>query len=105
TFKIRNKCPGAPGSFTANGNFITLPLKTEAIIEDINVFPNPAIDFITILNANEPTTLSIYSYNGELVGTYQINGELTINIGHLSNGIYRFYFQELSIAKTIIILH
>jgi hypothetical protein len=52
-----------------------------------------------------PLHLSIYSYHGELVGTYQINGESTINIGHLSNGIYQFYFQDLAIAKTIIILH
>ncbi|MBP9881285.1 MAG: T9SS type A sorting domain-containing protein, partial [Chitinophagales bacterium] len=105
TFKIRNKCPGAPGSFTANGNFVTLPLKIDAINEDIQVFPNPGNDVITITNANEPTTLNIYSYHGELVGTYQINGESTINIGHLSNGIYQFYFQDLAIAKTIIILH
>ena len=27
TFKIKNKCPGAPGIFTTNGNFTTLPLK------------------------------------------------------------------------------
>ena len=105
TFKIRNKCPGAPGSFTANGNFVTLPLKIDLINEDIHVFPNPGNDVITIANAIEPTILSIYSYNGELVGTYQINGESTINISHLSNGIYQFYFQDLAIAKTIIILH
>lgn len=72
----------------------------------INLFPNPANNFITLTGASDNARVSIIDLNGKLVKelTYSINKE--INVDELSKGIYNLIIQnsDKSIEiKTLII--
>lgn len=85
------------GYVTGNGGTI---LKTtigtsiaENIIKErINIYPNPASEFITLsndLNNKSDLTLNIYNLVGELVKSEMLKqNQQQINIGDLSDGIY-----------------
>lgn len=68
-------------------------LRTGAIeedVEDLNVYPNPVDNELTISVAVEDNSVAqIYSVTGALVRTINLNQEVTtVNIGELSPGIY-----------------
>jgi hypothetical protein len=95
TFKIKNKCPGAPGAFSANGNFITSPLKEINIDEEIiSVYPNPNTGIFFIEGINEQTEIFIYNLSGQLIESFQINEPVEIDLSDKNDGLY------LLIAKT-----
>lgn len=101
TFKIRNKCPGAPGSFTANGNFITLPLRDELATSTINIFPNPGNGYYQIEGVDPSALVFIFDIQGQLVGTFQLHDN-QLDLHTLANGMYRIYFPESQISKSIL---
>ncbi|MFZ1592779.1 MAG: T9SS type A sorting domain-containing protein, partial [Chitinophagales bacterium] len=101
TFKIRNKCPGAPGSFTANGNFMTLPLRDEITTTTINIYPNPGSGFYHIEGIDPFAQVLIFDVQGQLVGTFQLHNN-QLDLSTLANGMYRMYFPEHQISKSIL---
>lgn len=72
----------------------------------INMYPNPATDFLNIKNLNSNAQISIYNVNGQLVKqhTTASNGN-SIDVRSLSSGLYLVKVASLnqSIVKKIII--
>ena len=74
---------------------------TEELVEKVNIYPNPANNFITI-NANNNTISSVklYSVEGKLLRNYTTNEtSVIIEKNELTNGLY---FIELEINKQTI---
>ena len=74
---------------------------TEELVEKVNIYPNPANNFITI-NANNNTISSVklYSVEGKLLRNYTTNStSVIIEKNELTNGLY---FVELEINKQTI---
>ena len=74
---------------------------TEELVEKVNIYPNPANNFITI-NANNNTISSVklYSVEGKLLRNYTTNQtSVIIEKNELTNGLY---FIELEINKQTI---
>lgn len=87
TFKIKNKCPGAPGAFSANGNFMTLPLKEE-LTGEINIFPNPNNGKFFIAGVRSETEIHIFNSTGQLIITKMINSPEEFDLSVYGDGIY-----------------
>lgn len=68
----------------------------------INIYPNPASDFLIIENRRN-TELAIYDVSGNKLFRCN-NGEETINIGNLEPGMYfiKFFDSENSIVKRFV---
>lgn len=105
TFKIRNKCPGAPGSFTATGNFITLPLKSGINFNEIIIFPNPSNGEVTISGISKPCSATVFDIQGRVRGNYLLLKNGTIDLSALANGIYYLYLSEYQLFKKLIIVN
>jgi hypothetical protein len=61
---------------------------------DVNVYPNPASNYIVVENA-ESATVSIYNVVGRLVKTVQsTDSELTIDLSNLTRGTYLINIQK-----------
>ena len=56
--------------------------------EPICIYPNPAIDFITISGAEARSELVIYSINGTVVMRKILDGSPMVDISSLSSGLY-----------------
>lgn len=104
TFKIRNKCPGAPGSFTANGNFITAPLKEGEFAETINIYPNPNSGLFTLSGINNITDVTVIDLQGKLLGTYQTTNDGYLDLNNIPNGIYCLYLTDYQQFISLIII-
>jgi hypothetical protein len=75
-------------------------LKSESGV--VNIFPVPAIDFITISASVEPDRVEIIDLSGKVVLTYLNSGETSFNIS-LSGSAPGIYFVRVSISKKIFI--
>ncbi|MBC8172666.1 MAG: PQQ-dependent sugar dehydrogenase, partial [Chitinophagales bacterium] len=68
--RIKNKCPGAPGNFTTNGNFNTAPLReNETYSAELSVFPNPNNGTFIVQNAENVRAAIIYDMAGKDLGS------------------------------------
>ncbi|MFI5173144.1 MAG: T9SS type A sorting domain-containing protein, partial [Chitinophagales bacterium] len=90
TFKIRNKCPGAPGSFMANGNFITNPLKLSETndLAGIHIYPNPNNGIFTLAGINGNAKIFIYDFSGKLIRSFSVEKDIEIDFRENPNGLY-----------------
>lgn len=104
-FKIRNKCPGAPGIFTTNGNFNTLPLKLDNVQNDVEISPNPSNGIFLISGLQNPETVFIFDMQGRMVLNYYMSDNFILDASGLPNGVYQVLFEKLQKTKTIIIQH
>ena len=71
---------------------------------DINLYPNPARDFIYFKGLNENTEVSVYDLFGRLILNKNLK-ENTLDISELHSGIYyfEFYVFENKIVKKVIV--
>ena len=63
---------------------------------EIDIFPNPAKDFIYVNSEREELKIisySIYSYEGKEIRTQQIINQQLLNIANLSSGVYYIRFN------------
>jgi len=73
---------------------------SEDIVEKVNIYPNPANNFITINAQNPITTVKLYSVDGKLLRNYTTNTTtVSIEKNELTEGLY---FIELEINKQTI---
>lgn len=57
--------------------------------EQLQVFPNPVVDLLTIRGLSEPRALAeLYNLSGQLVKTTRIEEGSQLNIKNLENGVY-----------------
>ncbi len=94
------------GSFSGSGTVNNTPTAITDVLPgfELNVYPNPATDFITI-SLNESASLSVYSATGSVVLSKLLyNGENHIELAPLTNGIYMFAVEvngETEVIKVI----
>ncbi len=86
SFRIRHKCPGVPGMLSANGNFITNPLRFGE--QEVQVYPNPAQQVLHIEGMTEGTLVYLLNIEGRIVCTQICSSETIMDIAHLPAGIY-----------------
>lgn len=108
--------PSIAGDYVVRVNYAngcsntSAPLAYDPVgLEDIdkvnfNVYPNPATDFL-ILQSAENGIVTIYSINGVLVYTSQVNSESNaLDLSGFSNGMYLLQFVgESGNYKTLIL--
>lgn len=76
-------------TFNAENSSPTSTFDSELGIVLLKAFPNPANSEITLSAVEELATVSIYNLLGQMVSeSYPKRPETTINISHLTNGIY-----------------
>jgi len=81
------------------GSIVNIGLS-EDIVEKVNIYPNPANNFITINAQNPITTVKLYSVDGKLLRNYTANTTtVSIEKNELTEGLY---FIELEINKQTI---
>lgn len=86
-------------TITASQNVANVSL-IELISEKVNIYPNPANNFITISAQNPITAVKLYSVEGKLLRNYTTNTtDVSIEKNELTNGLY---FIELEINKQTI---
>lgn len=61
---------------------------SEQHLNEILIYPNPAIDQLTISNINVEVELFLYSAEGKMVYQHSVNSTTTIPLADFSNGIY-----------------
>ena len=80
-------------SINLNVAFNMYPVEVESLdfSSQINIFPNPANDFVTISNqSNEQIAAEFYDLNGcmQMKTEFEKKGQFLINISTLPSGIY-----------------
>ena len=84
-------------------SFATLGIETLAINDfSVNVYPNPATEYITISASKTIDKIEVYDMLGKLA--IRGNNTNTIHINHLQNGVYlmKIYSGDTSITKKIV---
>jgi peptidoglycan/xylan/chitin deacetylase (PgdA/CDA1 family) len=75
----------APGAFHSSGYFYVNVESPVSVVSHMYIYPNPATDYIEIMNADAYIRYSIYNIVGQLLKQGQGN---RIDIGFLPQGIY-----------------
>tara|TARA_R110002012_G_scaffold81945_4_gene207491 strand:- start:26069 stop:27472 length:1404 start_codon:yes stop_codon:yes gene_type:complete len=94
-------------SFVANETDCNA-LSTEEITETLTIemYPNPATDYIHIKNVDADAQISIYNVNGQLIKRHatSIQGN-SVNVASLSSGLYivKVAYLNQSVTKKILI--
>lgn len=71
----------------------------ETTVNAINIYPNPASDFITIENTGK-SLLSITKPDGQLVFKAQLSGKQVLDISNYAAGMYLLSLQSDNFTKT-----
>src|SRR5690606_15650596 len=73
---------------------------------DLQIFPNPATNFIQIRSAQSITAVHVYALTGKLVKTLTGTGISNISTDDLSSGVYLFSVELLdgqTIQKKVVV--
>ncbi|HSH64231.1 MAG TPA: T9SS type A sorting domain-containing protein, partial [Bacteroidia bacterium] len=101
---------GTNKMFTGTSNFkpcITTSVGVIAEAGNIQIYPNPASDFILIDDVKDIQMVNVYNALGELVMIRQINpsqNKLMMDISTLETGIYTMHFtmhNQVQVIKKI----
>ncbi len=107
-WKVKAECPSGWKNFTSIIDFVTLPLKDEAVADQetgtISIYPNPVTDHISVV-FNEPSDtyqIKITDVTGRLIKEIAApgagNSNIQIDLRDVPVGIY---FLTVSAAGTI----
>ncbi|WP_298515715.1 T9SS type A sorting domain-containing protein [uncultured Kordia sp.] len=93
--------PNASGlSGTSTFDFSTLSVADKQL-ENFSVYPNPAVDMVTIKSAETPIIkVEVYTINGQLILSKKNNLE-RINVSHLQSGMYLMKLYSNDASKTV----
>lgn len=75
---------------------------------NIQVFPNPASDIITVaLTDKKPYSVQLMDTHGKLVLRSFGSGQQTLSVGHLANGPYKLIARSNSFygSNTVLVIH
>ena len=67
-----------------------MDVEENQIVEkvDMNIFPNPVSGEEVTIQVNSMSTVSIYNAVGQLVETFNFDGQKTINVSEYASGVY-----------------
>lgn len=103
-YYIDDICVATDSSFCANYTFTGI--EDEKILNNINIYPNPATTVINLdFNDNKTHTVAIYNSIGQIVLGKKILGHDILNIESLSQGVYFIHTTidgNIAIKKLII---
>ncbi|MBA2423340.1 MAG: T9SS type A sorting domain-containing protein [Chitinophagales bacterium] len=92
TVKIRNRCPGVPGGYTASSSFTTDPAKfaVTSTLQTPKIYPNPGSGLFIIENANDLQNVSILDATGKTLINFMTDGKETISfdLSSFAPGMY-----------------
>lgn len=76
-----------------------------SIINDLKIFPNPAINSLYIKNIKQNSVLKIVSSNGKTVHTQIIEGDEIVDVSKFEKGAYFFNLlnDKMNITKKVIL--
>jgi len=77
-----------------------LSIKEEDIEQNINIYPNPTANFITIKTDNK-SDITIYDNSGRVILSNNSNGTITLDLTNLNSGVY--YLKIDNTTKRFII--
>lgn len=86
----------------------TLSINTTPVSNDINIFPNPVVDYLTIntnLSSNNKSTISIMTTTGQEIIKKEVSeNEIKLNLSSLAKGFYILQIknENIIISKKII---
>ncbi|MCO5260089.1 MAG: T9SS type A sorting domain-containing protein [Crocinitomicaceae bacterium] len=70
--------------------------------DEVYIYPNPASNLVTIINANNYETAEIYGVNGQLVLSHEITHvDEELNVSHLQNGVYFVHLKKGNTANIL----
>jgi cytochrome c peroxidase len=89
--------------FDANGNINVIPLTTgikkNMNATEINIYPNPALNYVNIMLPNGNYQIRAYNISGQEVLNEKAIHTAQIDISHLENGMYIFNILNLESAE------
>tara|TARA_Y100000385_G_C13098960_1_gene643196 strand:+ start:642 stop:1316 length:675 start_codon:yes stop_codon:yes gene_type:complete len=85
---------GAINSLSGDVQGTILGINDFNIKDNITLFPNPASDFIQIVELTETESYKIYNAIGAIVHSGQASNSVKIDIQNLTNGIYFLKFDN-----------
>jgi cytochrome c peroxidase len=91
--------------FDANNNITVVPFITNiSRLEqlDIQLFPNPASDYLRIMLPAEPFRMSIYTINGQLLSQKEISGSHYENMSGFHNGTLLIELTQISTGEKMV---
>lgn len=68
--------------------------NSQTVFENFIVFPNPVKDIMYIKTSKEVQTVSLYSIDGKLINTFDLQQQQQINLIYLNKGIYLLKSNE-----------
>jgi len=100
TYHFRVKGVNTAG--TTNGTDLTFTTDNATRLNNIeenslSIYPNPAIDFITIITTENKYRVNIYNTDGILLFSQDVKGNKLINISSLQSGIYVVKYNGVSV--------
>ncbi len=84
--------------------YMTTPLGTADFKKNqIQVYPNPVADFITVNlnNVAKSATLEVLNMNGQLVSSQKIDQSSKVDLSQLAKGVYILKFKTASKTETL----
>jgi len=89
-------------TFSAENNTIIAGQPVNAEIPELRIYPNPAIDQLNIqMEGDRDHQVSLFNLYGQLIHQWQSGSLLSIDISHLSSGVYILRVDNLSTTRFI----
>jgi hypothetical protein len=89
-------------TFAAENNSIIAHVKNQILKPELQLYPNPANDLLTIeVGGEEVHLVSLFNIFGQLQRQWQMRGTETIDITSLRPGIYIISVDGMSASKFI----
>jgi len=89
-------------TFSAENSSIIASQVVHAEIPEFKIYPNPATDQLNIqMEGDQDHQVSLFNLYGQLIHQWQSGSLLSIDISHLSSGVYILSVDNLATAKFI----
>ncbi len=104
--KVTTDCEGSDLLFETPVDFtveMVSSVNDESIITDMNVYPNPAIDYFQLSNDDKVATIAIFSIVGQEIERFDHFPNQAYSVNNLNNGLYlvRTYDVDGNLLKAI----
>ena len=105
TYNVNDAAGNSATEVTRTVNVIDSSLSnydTSNHKRNIQIYPNPASDYIKISNTTQTKPYTIFNLTGQEITNGNINSESKISVQHLKAGIYFLILDKVKILKLII---